>query len=650
MMSKIWQLLGGGESEKTNSLIGIVLRQRYKIIKELGGGGIADTYLAIDLDIPVSPKPKCIVKRIKPQMQHSEILRLFRKEGEILYRLGQNHPQIPQLYAYFEENQQFYLVQELIDGHDLSQEIMIGKRWSETEVIKLSKEILEVLAYVHEHGVIHRDIKPSNIMRRRDNGKLILIDFGIVKELGTQVVDGQGQTKSTIVAGTPGYMPIEQDNGHPKFCSDVYAVGIIAIEALTGIPPKKLPIDPNTLEVIWRDRAQVSDAFGDALTKMVRYYFNQRYQSAAEALQALTLIQPQPSKSPITTSKSVQKAVSLPTEPLLPPVTTPTPIEIFCQIIFMEEMGWDLSDLDAWFFSEGLAGVKIGKKYGYIDRRGQLVIQPQFDGVLFFSEGLAPVQIGEKWGFIDKRGQLVIQPQFDGVLFFSEGLAPVQIGEKWGFIDKKGQLVIQPQFDWVWFFSEGLAGLKVGEKYGYIDNRGQLVIQPQFDWVWFFSEGLAGVKIGEKYGFIDKKGQLVIQPQFDWIWFFSEGLVPVQIGEEWGFIDNREQLVIQPQFDGVLFFSEGLAPVQIGEKYSYIDNRGQLVIQPQFDGVLFFSEGLAPVQISDKWGFINNRGQLVIQPQFDGVLFFSEGLAPVQISDKWGFIDKTGKFIYERNI
>ena len=270
-------------------MIGQILRQRYKIINKLGAGGIGETYFAEDLDMPVTPKPKCVVKRLHPRAIDPDIQRLFQKEAEILYKLGQNHDQIPKLFAYFEDNGEFYLVQELIDGNDLSQEIYSGKQWSEAEVIKFLQEMLEVLAFVHQNNVIHRDIKPSNIMRRGRDGKLILIDFGIVKEVSTLVVNAQGQTVNTISIGTPGYQPSEQAQGKPRLSSDIYALGKVAIQALTGIAfAMDLPED-NDGEVIWRDRVQVSDTLAEILTKMVRYDFRQRYQTAAEALQALNL-------------------------------------------------------------------------------------------------------------------------------------------------------------------------------------------------------------------------------------------------------------------------------------------------------------------------------------------------------------------------
>ncbi|MBG1266109.1 serine/threonine protein kinase [Nostoc sp. WHI] len=267
-------------------MIGKILRHRYKIIEKLADGGFGETYLAEDLDIPANPKPKCVVKRLQPQMINPEVVRLFGKEGETLYRLGQNHNKIPKLFAYFQENQEFYLIQEFIDGHDLKREINPSKPWSEVQVKQLLQEILEVLEYVHENNVIHRDIKPENIMRRRHDGKLILIDFGAVKQISTLPANNQSNTSRTVAIGTPGYMPSEQAQGKPKFSSDIYAFGMTAIQLLTGVEPHSLPED-NKGEVIWRNRTRVSDFFGEFLTKMVQYDYRARYANATEALQAL---------------------------------------------------------------------------------------------------------------------------------------------------------------------------------------------------------------------------------------------------------------------------------------------------------------------------------------------------------------------------
>ncbi|MDB9304615.1 bifunctional serine/threonine-protein kinase/formylglycine-generating enzyme family protein [Nodularia spumigena CS-591/12] len=273
---------------------GTILRNHYKIINRLGSGAFGDTYLATDIDLP--NHPKCVVKHLKPNSDPAvlEIVRrLFDSEAKVLYRLGNDSDQIPRLFAHFEEQGEFYLVQEFVDGEDLSKEISPGKRLSEKEVTKLLQEILEVLAVVHKKNIIHRDIKAPNLMRRRQDRKIVLIDFGAVKEINTMMVNSQGQTSVSVIVGTNGYMPSEQAAGQPKLCSDVYAVGMLGICALTGRQPHELPKDPTDGEVIWRNWANVSEKLAGILNKMVSYHFRDRYFSAGEALQALQQSQPQ---------------------------------------------------------------------------------------------------------------------------------------------------------------------------------------------------------------------------------------------------------------------------------------------------------------------------------------------------------------------
>jgi eukaryotic-like serine/threonine-protein kinase len=282
-------------------MIGKTLAGRYHIISHLGGGSFGQTYLAEHRRL--SGNNLCIVKHLQPEETDpftlQEAKRLFYQEAKALKKLG-SHDQIPQLVDDFEESSEFYLVQEYIDGQDLGkEELARGKHLSEAEVTKLLEDILEVLEFVHQQNIIHRDIKPSNLMRRRKDGKIILIDFGAVKEITKLTVASNGQTTVTVNIGTPEYMPSEQSQGHPKLCSDIYAVGMLGIQALTGVFPDKLLRDGN-LEVVWRDRVQVSPALADILDKMVRYHFSQRYYSAVDALSAIKNLTNAPSPTIIS--------------------------------------------------------------------------------------------------------------------------------------------------------------------------------------------------------------------------------------------------------------------------------------------------------------------------------------------------------------
>lgn len=269
-------------------MLNLFLNGRYKIIQTLGEGGLAQTYIAEDHHKP--SHPKCAVKFLKPASQETNFLpiarRLFNKEAEILEKLGE-HSQIPRLLAYFEENQEFYLVQEFIDGYTLNTELQPENLWSESKVILMLQDVLQILEFVHSYGVIHRDIKPDNLIRRQKDGRLVLIDFGAVKEVSNlRIVSNAPTSIKTIPIGTQGYMPTEQVRGKPRLNSDIYALGMVGIQALTGVDPINLEED-NDGEVIWRNRAKVSDLLADILSKMVRYHFKDRYQSAKEVLEAL---------------------------------------------------------------------------------------------------------------------------------------------------------------------------------------------------------------------------------------------------------------------------------------------------------------------------------------------------------------------------
>ncbi|WP_204152321.1 CHASE2 domain-containing protein [Leptolyngbya sp. CCY15150] len=262
---------------------------RYKIIRLLGSGGFGRTYLA--QDIQQSEPFYCVIKHFQPISQDERTLsvarRLFETEARILERLGQ-HEQIPRLIDFFEENQEFYIIEDFVDGHALSDEFSRDNCLDEGQVIEFLRDVLQILAFVHESRVIHRDIKPGNLIRRPD-GQIVLIDFGAVKELGTQLLGGEksGNTQFTVGICTHGYTPGEQLAGSPRFSSDIYALGMTAIQALTGQQPTELPVDPDTSQILWKDVVRVSPGLSLILDRMVRYEFRTRFQSATDVLRAL---------------------------------------------------------------------------------------------------------------------------------------------------------------------------------------------------------------------------------------------------------------------------------------------------------------------------------------------------------------------------
>jgi serine/threonine protein kinase len=314
-------------------MIGQLLAGRYRVLQVLGAGGFGQTYITEDLHLP--GQPKCVLKHLKPATDNSEVLaiarKLFQKEAETLQELG-NHDRIPRLLAYFEERQEFYLVQEFIPGHTLSYELLSGQTWSAAAVQRLLREILEILQFVHGQGVIHRDVKPDNIMRRDHDGKLVLIDFGAIKQVRNQQLSGMGTAQQTVAIGTPGYMAPEQARGNPRPNSDIYALGVIGIQALTGQNPSEIPEDDATGELQWQQYTNADRNLVALLTKMTRYHFRDRQPNAAVALQELRALESSQSAQlptaplPLTTNPVLGTAATLvvtPAAPKTPPQKPP---------------------------------------------------------------------------------------------------------------------------------------------------------------------------------------------------------------------------------------------------------------------------------------------------------------------------------------
>lgn len=272
---------------------GKLLDERYLIINLLSNeGGFGRTYLAKDTKRPGNPV--CVVKQLKYHRQadlFDKAKKLFYQEAVRLEQLGE-HPHIPRLLAYFEKDNNFYLVQEYIEGKTLEQVLATEPVLSDDRVVNYLSQLLATLKFVHDNGAIHRDIKPANIICQTSDDKLVLIDFGAVKEI-TNI----GNSECTII-GTKGYAPIEQWRGKPTTASDIYAVGIIAIQALTGIKPINENWEPgfefdSTGEIVWQNRVEVKKRLAEILTKMIRQRQHERYQTAEAVLTDLNKLKPQ---------------------------------------------------------------------------------------------------------------------------------------------------------------------------------------------------------------------------------------------------------------------------------------------------------------------------------------------------------------------
>jgi serine/threonine protein kinase, bacterial len=270
----------------------LLMRDRYRVLQALGQGGFGATFVAKDESLPGSPY--CVIKQLRPVTTSFHVLQmardLFQREAKTLGKIG-NHPQIPRLLDYFEANREFYLVQEYVSGSTLQQEVKRSGPFNEAGIKQFLSEILPLMQYVHSQQVIHRDLKPANIIRRSQDKKLVLIDFGAVKDQVSPILStASEQTALTAYAiGTPGYAPPEQMAMRPVYASDIYALGVTCLYLLTTKSPKDMAYDPATGELVWRDLVHISDHLAEVLKKMLEVSVRHRYQNATEVLRALEL-------------------------------------------------------------------------------------------------------------------------------------------------------------------------------------------------------------------------------------------------------------------------------------------------------------------------------------------------------------------------
>ena len=267
-----------------------LLNNRYRIIKTLGRGGFGETYLTEDTHMPSGRR--CVLKQLKPIVKQPKIplwmKERFQREAAILEELGDGSDRIPRLYAYFSEDDKFYLVQEWIEGQTLDSYWQQEGNLHRDEVRQILLQLLPVLDYVHSRHIIHRDIKPENIILRAADKAPFLIDFGAVKEaIATQVNHNSNSTYSASI-GTPGYMSSEQAAGRPIYSSDLYSLGLTVIFLLTGKSPHELETDPRDGEIIWQEHAMNIDSeLAGVIDKAIRFHPRDRFASAREMFDAL---------------------------------------------------------------------------------------------------------------------------------------------------------------------------------------------------------------------------------------------------------------------------------------------------------------------------------------------------------------------------
>jgi hypothetical protein len=542
----------------------LLLKQRYRAIKSIGQGGFGKTFLGVDEDKP--SKPPCVIKQFFPSSQGTNTLEkaeeLFNQEAVRLDELGK-HPQIPELYAHFKQDNYLYLIQEYIDGDNLAQTLQEGA-WNESQIRELLISLLPVLEFIHEKTIIHRDIKPENIIQRRSDNAYFLVDFGAAR-----YATGTALLKTGTIIGDPRYMSPEQLSGKTDFTSDLYCLGVTCLYLLTLVDPLQL-FDISEDEWVWRDflnNNSVSDELGKILDKMIIRATRKRFQSAQEVRQALT-----PSVLSSSPSPSSQK------------------------VDFNFPISTEYEVIDAIF--EGLFLVKDNsyhQKCGVINQIGQVIIPVKYKAMEKMSDELLLVKDHSyygKFGVINKTGQVIIPVKYQSIAEVSNGLFIVQDSryyQKYGVINKKGQVIIPIEYESIAEVSNGLFIVKhssYSPKYGVLDQTGQIIIPIKYSNIQPFSEQLFKAYLDYGWGIIDQKVKTILPFKFTEIHELQNELALVERytkypHKKYGWISEKGKIVIPCKFDFAHDFVNGCAYVEkkglFGTRKGYIDKQGKWV-------------------------------------------------------------------------
>jgi tetratricopeptide (TPR) repeat protein/tRNA A-37 threonylcarbamoyl transferase component Bud32 len=497
-------------------MIGQLLDRRYRIIKVTDSSEVGTTYLAADTHRQGSPQ--CQVRKMRLPGKSSQIPEsvqtIFQRNAEKFENLGTHH-QIPQLSAYIAENRSLYLIEELIAGKPLSTELIPGQPWTEKKVMGLLEEVLEILVFIHENGFIHGRIQPDNVIRRQSDGKWVLTDFRLDGELNPEIancylslptssnsIKWSVAKKQSVVAKTV-YMPMEQWEGNPRYNSDIYALGTLALVAVTGVSTLELACLQNQKPKInGSERANCSVALADIIEKMVRSDFEERYQGAAEVLADF---------------KKIRRKIKV--EPPLPTTTTPAmsppPLKP-SQIILLSITGtfsaliltagliyyWQTQDpaRSQELFAQGQQKALQGDKTGAIADYTQALAINSRDAEAFYKRANARYDLGAGEEAIEDYTQAIKLNPSHTKAIYNRGLVRRELGNKQGAVEDFTQAVRLNSTDANAYYQRALAYYDLSEYQAAIEDYTQAIRLNPNDAQAYSNRGLARSAAGDKIG------------------------------------------------------------------------------------------------------------------------------------------------------
>ena len=671
----------------SSNLVGELLDGRYRIKQELGRGGFGVTYLALDTRSP--NERQRVIKHFKPkdrQDPHTlkKLIEKFNEEKKVLERLGEKNGQIPKLFDNFTQGSQFFYVQEFVDGHTLNHEMKSPLH--EFQVRSILIDILEVMAFVHDNRIIHRDLKPTNIMRRKTDQKIVIIDFGAVKEL--QSVTNKDQVpSSSVTIYTEGYAPAEQTkktNRHTIFASDVYAIGMIGIQALTGISPDSLETD-NNLEVEWQPKFPITTEFAAVIKKMVRYDFKLRYYNAREALVALQNLPDVPRyRTPeviVLPPDEPEKPEDFTIDPENPDKPTsrikrdstnvnPQPFKYtgILLLVFLVSGGFYLgqnfkpstsltpvaspsspvsekdkqAEADALVLGSGEKIINQDYKGAIADYTKAIQLNPNY-AEAYYNRGLAKTDLEDRQGAMADYSEAIrLKPDFADA-YFKRGNGKYALGDKQGAIADLSEAIRLKSGYAGAYLMRGSIKSELGDKQAAILDYNEVIRLRSDDALAYYARAVVKAELGDKQAAIldyneaiKKKNNRNLDKENTAQIYSNRGLAKYSLGYIQESINDFNEAIKSNSNYAQAYYNRGKAKTDLGDKQGAINDYTEAIRLKSNYVDAYKNRGIVKLLLEDRQGAISDCNEVIrLKPELAGA-YFVRGIAKSQLADKEG--------------
>ncbi|MDX2216465.1 MAG: protein kinase family protein [Oculatellaceae cyanobacterium bins.114] len=604
-----------------------LLGGRYQFIKILGSDVLGRTYLVGDTQL--SGYPKCVVRHLKLPEQNPRTLRfvltLLKKKAESLQKFSK-HDRMPEILSFFEEDNNFYLIEEFVPGQPLTQELESGRPWAEAQVIKLLQEILEILVVVHGWGVVHRSIKPSSLIRRRSDGLLVLTGFGIFREISAQATRSLDSAPGNTANGSSAYIPPDQIQGQLQFNSDLYAVGVIAIQALTGLPAEVLAQlltsdSSNGQGRSWHAHTSVRRDLKILLDKLVHPEGKQRYQLATEALDDLhhqVLAKP-PAKVSVSIGDEPFEVASV--EPLQVPQKLPS-----------QAQSPRRRDTPRPLVAIALGGLALVVLGAFLLKLPQSLLAQYF-----LQRASEQKQLNQPDQAIASYTQ-AIQWYPSSFAYFNRGVVHTQQEELQSALEDLDRAIqLDPNMAQA-YYERGNIWFELGDRQRAIADYTQTIrLTPNIPKA-YVNRGTARAESGDEAGAVDDYTQAIqVDPTFPAA-YLNRCLSRSNLGDHQEAIADCTQAInLQPNSVRA-YQNRGLARRRLGDLTGAIEDFNIAIrLDPQ-DPDPHYNRGLARDELGDKQGAIADYTTAIQRDPEHVFAYYDRGVARVEAGDKQGAI------------